>query len=96
MSAVETILGELKLRDVPVIMVFNKIDRFEDAAQARALCRQWEAIGVSALERSTLRPLTDKLMRYLKERPQVQREESEALFGELEVAVVGDEADTES
>ena len=88
MSAVEAILGELKLRDVPVVLVFNKIDRYEDAAQARALCRQWEALGVSALERATLRPLTDKLTRYLRERPQARSEEAEALYGELEVATV--------
>ncbi len=69
MSAVNAILIDLQLRDTPVILAFNKVDRFEDAAQAAALCRQWEAVGISAFDRTTLRPLTDKLMRYLKEQP---------------------------
>jgi GTP-binding protein HflX len=68
MRAVDGILGELKLRDTPVILAFNKLDLIEDANEGKALCRQWEAIGISAIDRETLRPLTDKLMRYLKRR----------------------------
>jgi len=88
MEQVNAILGELSLRDTPVILAFNKIDRYEDKAQALALCRQWEAVPISAFDRGTLRPLTDKLMRYLKERPRAWGADVDALYGDLESVVI--------
>ena len=68
MGAVNAIIGELGLRDTPVILAFNKIDAI-DPQEASNLCRRWEAIGISAIDRMSLRPLTERLMRYLRERP---------------------------
>jgi GTPase len=60
MKAVLDILQELALDKIPQILVFNKCDRLP-AAQAGALCRRYHAIGICALNASTLRPLIDHL-----------------------------------
>lgn len=59
-AAVERILGELGADDKPQILVFNKMDRA--AEDAEALARARGAIPVSALDRATLRPLTEVMM----------------------------------
>jgi len=58
--SVETILAELDLHRIPVIRVLNKIDRI-DRQQCRELTRRLEGIAVSALKRSTLKPLTETM-----------------------------------
>ena len=67
-EAVEKILGELGLRDRPTILTLNKVDRLE-ADAAEQLAERLGAVAVSALERRSLRPLTERLMRFYGERP---------------------------
>lgn len=59
-KAVLDILEELTLDKIPQVLIFNKCDRLP-AAQAEALCRRYDAIGICALDASTLRPLIDHL-----------------------------------
>ncbi|MCB9732234.1 MAG: GTPase HflX [Deltaproteobacteria bacterium] len=60
MAAVERILHELGADEKPRILVFNKMDRAPE--NAANLARARGAIPVSALERASLRPLTDVMM----------------------------------
>ena len=86
MGAVNAIIGELGLRDTPVILAFNKIDAI-DPQEASNLCRRWEAIGISAIDRMSLRPLTERLMRYLRERP---RAWEDAVVSDVDAGADGD------
>ncbi|MDE3017961.1 MAG: GTPase HflX [Nitrospirota bacterium] len=58
--AVDTILAQLDLTDIPHLLVFNKCDRLP-RHEADALCRRYGAIGISALQPSTLAPLVQRL-----------------------------------
>jgi GTP-binding protein HflX len=69
MGAVEMILRDLELRDTPVILAFNKVDLLGDGDGAEALCRRLNAVPISALDRGTLRPLTERMMKFYRERP---------------------------
>lgn len=60
MKAVLDILEELELDKIPQVLIFNKCDRLPPA-QAEALCRRYHAIGICALDASTLHPLIDHL-----------------------------------
>lgn len=66
-ESVEAILSELELDRIPRLLVFNKCDRLPPG-EAEALCHRYRALGISALQPSTLRPLTDCLERALAER----------------------------
>ena len=59
-AAVETILRDLNLDRIPQVLVFNKCDRIPDN-HARYLCRRYQAIGISAVQPETLRPLISYL-----------------------------------
>lgn len=59
-ASVERILGEMDLLDKPRLRVFNKVDQI-DAAVAGNICRLYEAFGVSALDRPSLRPLLEAM-----------------------------------
>lgn len=59
-AAVERILADLDLARIPRLLVFNKIDQVP-AEEASALCRRFQAIGVSALDRSSFTPLMQAL-----------------------------------
>lgn len=59
-TAVIAILQELHLDAIPRMLVFNKCDRLP-ANHAEALCRRYQAVGISALQPSTLRPLLAQL-----------------------------------
>ncbi|NLX50576.1 MAG: GTPase HflX [Deltaproteobacteria bacterium] len=61
MAAVETILEELDIADKPQLRVFNKADRFEDKEQLAALCRRFSAVAASALDKTSLGNLLEKL-----------------------------------
>ncbi|MGW8313544.1 MAG: GTPase HflX [Desulfuromonadales bacterium] len=61
--AVDRILGDLELHEIPRILVFNKIDLIPDEEIA-PFCRRFEAIAVSARKRETF---TD-LLREMEER----------------------------
>lgn len=63
-SAVVKILQELNLEMLRRTLVFNKCDRIPQAT-ADLLCHRYQAIGVSALQPDTLRPLLDHLDREL-------------------------------
>jgi GTP-binding protein HflX len=63
-QSVERILDDLDLLEKPRMKVFNKIDRVE-AELAQNLCDQYGAIGLSALDRSTTRPLVQAVESHL-------------------------------
>ena len=56
MTAVDTVLQSLEMDTIPRVMVLNKCDRLS-AHEAAVLCQRYHAIGISALNRETLRPL---------------------------------------
>jgi len=59
-ESVERILGELHLDRIPMIRVFNKKDQVTPGT-AQRLCHRWNAIAVSANDKSSLGPLLDKI-----------------------------------
>jgi len=59
-AAVETVLTELGFEEIPKVLVLNKCDRITQA-EADAMCRRYQAIGISALHPDTLPPLLDHL-----------------------------------
>jgi GTP-binding protein HflX len=87
-ESVETILTELKLGEIPRLVVFNKADLLADF-EIEAILRQTEnekkldAVAVSALKTETLRPLLEqigeKLNRDIAENDQPQVEETSEL-----------------
>jgi GTP-binding protein HflX len=60
-SAVEKILEELDIQGKPAIRVFNKADRFTDKDLLKTLCRRFDAIAISALDKKTLFTLLEKI-----------------------------------
>jgi GTPase len=63
-SAVNEILTELALDNIPQLLVFNKIDRISEGEKAR-LQESYAAVLISALNRETLPALTDVLEKEL-------------------------------
>jgi GTPase len=57
-ESVEKILTELDLMKLPRILVFNKLDLL-DPVEAGNLCRLHNAIGISAINGESLKPLLD-------------------------------------
>lgn len=60
-SAVENILEELEIHDKPGIRVFNKSDRFPDKELLQTLCRRFDAVAVSAPDKTSLFGLLQKI-----------------------------------
>jgi GTP-binding protein HflX len=60
-SAVEKILEELDIQGKPVIRVLNKADRIADKDLLQNLCRRFDAVAVSALDKTTLFGLLIKI-----------------------------------
>lgn len=60
--AVERILGELELDRIPRLLVFNKTDQVPPEEVA-PLCRRFDAVPVSALDRRSFDGLLDELQR---------------------------------
>jgi GTP-binding protein HflX len=60
MKAVEKILEELELQNIPLLRVFNKIDRI-DWEMGERLCRAHQAVGISALDSQTFPPLLQRM-----------------------------------
>jgi GTP-binding protein HflX len=58
--AVERILRDLELHEIPRLLVFNKID-LVPAETVAALCRRFEALPVSARDRTSFVPLLGEL-----------------------------------
>jgi GTP-binding protein HflX len=65
LEAVVRILDELRLGSVPRWLVFNKCDQ-APPQQVDILCRRFEAIGISALQPTTLHPLLARLETYVR------------------------------
>lgn len=63
-EAVNRILNELGLDSKPVILVFNKIDKL-DPREVEQICKRYNAIGISALDKKTLLPLIDEIKNQL-------------------------------
>jgi GTP-binding protein HflX len=59
-SAVDRILQDLDLHEIPRLLVFNKIDLIPDEEIA-PLCRRYEAIAVSARQRKTFADLLGEM-----------------------------------
>lgn len=55
-QVVEKILAELELEKAPRIFVLNKCDRLPPE-EVESLCRRYQAVGVSALDKETLHPV---------------------------------------
>ncbi len=60
-AAVDKILCDLEIKDKPTLMVFNKEDRVLDKALLATLCRRFDAVAVSALDKNTLPRLIERL-----------------------------------
>jgi GTP-binding protein HflX len=58
--AVERILRDLELHEIPRLLVFNKIDLIP-AEVVAALCRRYEGVPVSARDRASFEPLLREL-----------------------------------
>ena len=56
----ETILSELNLNGIPAIRVLNKMDLVDSEIRQHHV-RRLKGIAVSALTRSTLKPLTEEM-----------------------------------
>ncbi len=63
-EAVEKILGDLELSDIPVLMVFNKVDLVGEITLAQMRERH-DGVFISAVDSSTLMPLIDRLERQM-------------------------------
>jgi len=61
-SAVEKILQDLNLQHLPRLLVFNKIDQVPEE-ELQPLCRRFEALPISALQRRSFDPLLAELER---------------------------------
>lgn len=59
-EAVKKILSELNLDTKPTLLVFNKIDKVT-SVEADQICRRYNAIGISAVDKNTLYPLIEAI-----------------------------------
>lgn len=66
MTAVDTILEELDIRNKPTLLVFNKADRFSDKPLLATLTERFQAVALSALDAATLPPLVERMERMVK------------------------------
>ena len=60
-AAVEKILEELEINNKPAIRVFNKADRFADKDLLKILASRFDAIAISATDKTTLFALLEKI-----------------------------------
>ncbi len=60
-TAVESILEELDIKDKPTLRVFNKEDLFPNKKLLDTLCIRFQATAISARKPETLQPLLEKL-----------------------------------
>ena len=59
---VEEILGQLRLDEIPTLLVLNKIDKVPET-EIRRYARRHHAVAISALQRETLLPLIEEIQR---------------------------------
>lgn len=79
-EAVETILIELGLENIPRVLILNKCDRLQQE-EAKVLCQRLHALGVSAIQPITLVPLLHVIEKALYWRRQTGLQDSETLSG---------------
>jgi GTP-binding protein HflX len=60
-AAVEKILSELGIENKPTLRIFNKADRIADKGLLQDLCRRFDALAVSALDKTTLYGMLSKI-----------------------------------
>jgi GTP-binding protein HflX len=60
-EACEKILSALELDGITRILVFNKMDKLSDKQMLKNLCRLYDAISISAINPTTLIPLTERI-----------------------------------
>lgn len=60
MRAVQDILRELELDQIPQVLIVNKCDRLSPS-EAAVLCRRYQGISISALQPATIQPLIEHL-----------------------------------
>jgi GTP-binding protein HflX len=65
-QAVETILSELSLDDIPRLVVLNKMD-LVSPEEAMNLARTYQAVAITAQDRHTLQPLIERMQESLLE-----------------------------
>jgi GTP-binding protein HflX len=61
-DAVDKILDELELQAVERLVVLNKVDAAPADLDIEAISRRFGAVAISALDRKSLRPLTERLI----------------------------------
>lgn len=59
-ESVNNILKELNLHTKPIMLVFNKIDKI-NPLEVEQICKRYNALGISALNKNTLIPLIDEI-----------------------------------
>ena len=67
MASVEQILRELGLEHIPVLLIFNKMDR-ADPDEVKMSCQRYDAVALSAIHTETLLPLLAEMEKRLWER----------------------------
>lgn len=60
--AVTRVLRELEVHDKPMILVFNKAELVDDPVVLDNLCKMYDAVPASALDRKSLAPLIERLL----------------------------------
>ncbi len=70
MQVVEDLLVELGLIHIPMLRVFNKMDKVP-REEAQRKCARYGAVGISALDENTLDPLIRKIETFLDHPPAV-------------------------
>lgn len=78
-QVVEKILAELELKQAPRIFVLNKCDRLPPE-EVEFLCRRYQAVGVSALDKDTLHPVDSAIadrLGWLEEDKDLDNEDSD-------------------
>jgi GTP-binding protein HflX len=65
-QAVETILSELSLDDIPRLVVLNKMDLVTPEAAVN-LAHKYQAVAITAQDRCTLQPLIERMQESLLE-----------------------------
>jgi len=67
MQAVDDIIKHLNLQDIPRLKVFNKADECEREL-AKQMALRYDGVAISALDRSTLNPLIEKMQAFFLEK----------------------------
>ncbi len=91
-AAVQTILEELELQDIPQLMVFNKEDQVE-ASFAQTICARYHGVSIAAIQRQSLRKLIlrvqEEILRlypaqekYPQLKAEIEQEDSAELVGQ--------------